>query len=67
MLRRIFQFFSKSKSQKIVGVVVGRSPSGLVFEHIKINPDGSTHTLIYGSKLGKDADKPVVTIEHVEK
>ena len=67
MLRRIFQFFRKSKSPKAMGVIVGRSPSGAAFEDMQINPDGSTYTLIFGSKVGKDADKPVVTIEHVEK
>lgn len=67
MLSRFFQFFSKSKSPKTKVVIVGSSPRGVAFEHIQIKPDGSTHTLMFGSKVSKDSDKPVVTIEHVEK
>jgi len=66
MLRRIFQFFRKSKSQTR-GVLVIGSPHGVAFEHIKIRPDGSTRTIMFGSKVGTDAVKPVTTIEHVEK
>lgn len=50
MLSRIFQFFSKSKSPETKGVILGRSLRGVAFEHIQMNPDDSTHTLMFGSK-----------------